>query len=65
MDTRDFSHERKCAATKGANTEHIQAECIFLAFLPVFCQKVLSAKMPSENILHTDGVTIFGKEAVT
>lgn len=46
MDTRDFSRERKCAGRKDANTEHIQAECIFFAFFPVFCQKVLSAKMP-------------------
>ena len=44
MEARDFSRERKCAAIKDANTEHIQAECIFFAFLPVFCQKVLSAK---------------------
>ncbi len=34
-----------------------------ILFLSVFFdQKVLSAKMPSENILHTDGITISGKE---
>mgnify|MGYP005877769163 CR=1 FL=1 len=44
MGARAFSHERKCAEIKDANTEHIQAECIFFAFLPVFDQKVLSAK---------------------
>ena len=34
-----------------------------ILFLSVFFdQKVLSAKMPSENILHTDGVTISGRE---
>ena len=46
MDTRDFSRERKCAGINDASTEYIQAECIFFAFLPVFCQKVLSAKIP-------------------
>ena len=46
MEARAFMHERKCAGIKDTNTEHIQAECIFFAFLPVFCQKVLSAKMP-------------------
>lgn len=46
MDTRDFSRERKCAGIKDASTEYIQAECIFFAFLPVFCRKVLSAKIP-------------------
>lgn len=39
MEARAFSHERKCAAIKGTNTEHIQAECIFFAFLPVFFAK--------------------------
>ena len=63
MDTRDFSHERKCAGIKDANTEHIQAECIFFAFLPVFCQKVLSAKTRNRHVIHTDGVPIFRKEA--
>lgn len=32
------------------------------AFLCSDDQKVLSAKMPSGNMFHTDGVTIFGKE---
>ena len=39
MEARAFSHERKCAAIKDVNTEHIQAECIFFAFLPVFFAK--------------------------
>ena len=33
------------------------------AFLCSDDQKVLSAKIPSGSMLHTDGVTIFGKEA--
>ena len=62
MKARDFSRERKCAAIKDANTEHIQAEYIFFAFLPVFCQKVLSAKTFFWHMCHTDSVTIFRKE---
>ena len=37
--------------------------CVLRGFLCSNDQKVLSAKMPSGNIFHTDGVTIFGKEA--
>ena len=36
--------------------------CVLRDFLCSDDQKVLSAKMPSGNIFHTDGVTIFGKE---
>ena len=39
------------------------ALCVLRGFLCFDDQKVLSAKMPSGNIFHTDGVTIFGKEA--
>ena len=35
--------------------------CVLRGFLCSNDQKVLSAKMPSGNIFHTDGVTIFGQ----
>ena len=38
------------------------ALCVLRGFLCSNDQKVLSAKMPSGNTFHTDGVTIFGKE---
>ena len=38
------------------------ALCVLRGFLCSDDQKVLSAKMPSGNTFHTDGVTIFGKE---
>ena len=44
MEARAFSHERKCAGIKDANTEHIQAEYIFFAFLPVFLPKSVIRK---------------------
>lgn len=50
--SRDFSHELGEWAL-----------CVLRGFLCFDDQKVLSAKMPSGNIFHTDGVTIFGKEA--
>lgn len=59
MDTRDFSRERKCTTTKCVSTERIQEKCVFFVFLPVFRQKVLSAKIPFQNMRHTDGVMIF------
>ena len=37
--------------------------CVLRGFLCSDDQKVLSAKIPSGNTFHTDGVTIFGKEA--
>ena len=37
--------------------------CVLRGFLCSDDQKVLSAKMPPGNMFHTDGVTIFGKEA--
>ena len=65
MEARNFSHERKCAATKDVNTEREQKEYAFFVFFACFNQKVLSAKIPSKDILHTDGVIIFRKEIVT
>ena len=63
MEARAFSHERKCAAIKDISTEYTQAEYAFFAFLPVFDQKVLSAKTRDRHVIHTDGVPIFRKEA--
>ena len=39
------------------------ALCVLRGFLCSDDQKVLSAKISSGSIFHTDGVTIFGKEA--
>lgn len=49
MEARDFSRERKCAAMKDANTEHIQEESAFFAFLPIFTKKCYPQKCLSET----------------
>ena len=39
------------------------ALCVLRGFCALMTKKCYPQKMPSGNIFHTDGVTIFGKEA--